>query len=79
MPRQTSAKKDTQMLTIRLPRELHEGLRTLAFAKDSTINDLVGHAVADFMASKGHDEAVDAFLARSQQKWRVALDKLKDM
>ena len=78
MPKKTEA-GDTQMLTVRVPKELHEGLRTLAFAHDSTINELVVRAIADFMASKGHDEAVEGFLKRSQVKWRVALDKLADM
>lgn len=71
--------RETQMLTVRVPKELHEGLRTLAFVRETTINDLAVRALADFMASKGHDEAVEGFLKQAQAKWRVALDKLKDM
>lgn len=71
--------RETQMLTVRVPRELHDGLRTLAFATETSINELVVRAIANFMAADAHDEAVDAFLRRSQTKWRVALDKLSDM
>lgn len=71
--------REVQMLTVRIPKDLHEALRTLAFVRETTINDIVIRSLADYMSSEGHQQAVDAFLERAQAKWRVALDKLADM
>jgi predicted transcriptional regulator len=71
--------RDVQMLTVRVPKDLHEALRTLAFVQKTTINDIVIRSVADYMGSEGHQKAVEGLLGRAQEKWRVALDKLADM
>ena len=71
--------KQTQALTIRVPIDVHEALRTLAFATDTSVNDLVLRAVADFLSDAGHREAVDALSRRMREQYRVALDKLGDL
>ncbi len=66
-------------MTVRLPAEVHEALRTVAFAGGTSINDVVVRAIGDFLADKGRREAVDAMATRVRQQYRVALDKLKDL
>lgn len=66
-------------MTVRLPKEVHEALRTVAFASDASLNDVVLRAVADFLGDKGRREAVDAMATRVRERYRVALDKLKDL
>jgi hypothetical protein len=69
----------THQLNVRVPREVYEALRTYAYATNSTINDAAVRALVDFLASKGRQEQVDAFLGRARKDWRVALDKLADL
>lgn len=66
-------------MTVRLPAEVHEALRAVAFARGGSLNDAVLRAVGDFLADKGRREAVDAMAARVREQYRVALDKLKDL
>jgi hypothetical protein len=66
-------------MTVRLPAEVHEALRTVAFSGGTSINDVVVRAVGDFLADKGRREAVDAMATRVREQYRVALDKLKDL
>jgi hypothetical protein len=66
-------------LTVRLPAEVHEALRTVAFASGGSLNDVVLRAVGDFLSDKGRREAVDAMATRVREQYRVALDKLKDL
>lgn len=71
--------QEVQVLTVRVPKDLHEAIRTLAFAQRTTINAVVLRALADYMGSEGHREAVEGYLRRARVKWRVTLDKLADM
>jgi hypothetical protein len=71
--------KDTQVVTVRMPRDVYEGLRSLSFATDASINELVLRAVGNYMSQKGHRELVDAAATRVREQYRVALDKLADL
>lgn len=66
-------------MTVRLPAEVHEALRAVAFARGGSLNDAILRTVGDFLADKGRREAVDAMATRVREKYRVALDKLKDL
>jgi predicted transcriptional regulator len=77
--RESHNARDQQTLTIRVPKEIHEALRTLAFATGTSINDIVLMAIADHLGSRGHRDAVEGFLRRAQEQYRVALDKLADL
>ena len=69
----------TQQMTVRMPRELHEALRTLSMATGQSSNEIVLRALRDFLAGEGHREAVSAFLEEARENYRVALDKLADL
>lgn len=66
-------------LTVRLPSEMAEALRTYAFATDSSINDTIKHAVADYLQQHGRTEMVQAAFEKTLQQHSVALDKLRDL
>ncbi len=71
--------EDSQAMTIRLPRDEYEAVRTYAFVARKTINDVVRLAVLDYLAGAGRQEQMDAIVARIQESRRVALDKLAEM
>jgi predicted transcriptional regulator len=66
-------------MTVRLPAEVHEALRAVAFANGGSLNDVVLRAIADFLTHKGRRDAVEAMATRVREQYRVALDKLKDL
>jgi len=70
---------DAQQLTVRVPRDVHEALRTLSLATGRPMNDLVLCSIRDYLGSTGHREAVDGFLEQAREQYRVALDKLADL
>jgi predicted DNA-binding protein len=69
----------TQALTLRLPPELHEQLRTLSYLTRRSINDLATEALSAWMEKGGHELLVEAAMRQGQDRHRVALDKLKDL
>ncbi|CAM2819066.1 ribbon-helix-helix protein, CopG family [Saccharomonospora xinjiangensis] len=66
-------------ITLRLPAEMAEALRTYAFATGTSVNETVKQAVADHLQRKGRPEAVRAAFERVLADHAVALDKLKDL
>ena len=79
MATNAKATKNTQVVTVRLPRDVYDGLRALSFATDTSINELVLRAVGNYMSQEGHRELVDAAATRVREQYRVALDKLADL
>lgn len=69
----------THTLTIRMPTDVFEALRTHAFASGTSANDVVVRSVIDYLSADGRDEAVQALLAAAQERYRGALDRLKDL
>jgi predicted transcriptional regulator len=72
-------KNGLQQLNVRVPKDVYDALRTYAYATDSSINEAVLRALADFLASQGREDEVDAFLRNARKQYRVALDKLADL
>jgi len=75
----SSAKQELQQLNVRVPKDVFQALRTYAYATDGTINEAVVRALVDFLAVRGRQEEVDAFLKGARRQYRVALDKLADL
>ncbi len=65
-----------EVLTVRMPKDVHDALRTLSLATDTSMNDLVLRAVRDYLASKKHREAVSNFLSEAQKQYRVTVNRL---
>lgn len=71
--------EETQQLTVRVPRDVHEALKVLSMATDRSVNDLVLAAIRDQLSSRAHREAVKGFATKAQERYRIALDKLADL
>jgi hypothetical protein len=74
-----STQRDTHTLTVRMPREVYEALRTYAFASEKTLNESAVTAMLHFLAHEGRQQEVTAFLDKARRDYRVALDKLADL
>lgn len=68
--------KDTQVITVRVPTEVHEAMRSLAFVTNTSMNELALRAFGDFLAGQGHQEAVEALGEKLAIQYEAALDKL---
>jgi NRPS condensation-like uncharacterized protein len=73
------ATSETQVLTVRMPKDEHEALRSYAFATGASMNDIVLRAIREFLASSGRREEFDALLTKARKQYRLALDKLADL
>lgn len=65
-----------EVLTVRVPKELHESLRTLAFATDASMNDIVVDALRAHLAQKRHRDAVARFLSDAGKQYRMTINRL---
>jgi hypothetical protein len=70
---------ETVGMTVRLPAEMAEALRTYAFVTNTSVNDTVKKAVADYLEQHGRPEAVRAAFESVLSQHQVALDKLRDL
>ncbi|MEX0756157.1 MAG: hypothetical protein WD556_13760 [Actinomycetota bacterium] len=69
----------TRQLTVRVPEEVHEAIRTLSVAIEVSANEIVLRAVRDYLSNEGHRDAVDSFARQAQDRYAVALEKLADL
>jgi predicted transcriptional regulator len=74
-----SAQRGAVALTVRLPAELTDALRNYAFVTDTSANDVVKRAVADFLKAHGHTEMVRAAFEKALDRHAIAFDKLADL
>lgn len=70
---------EIQALTLRLPVDVYEAMKTYSFATQTSLNEVALRAIRDFLANDGHREEVSAFLDKARDQYRVALDKLADL
>lgn len=71
---------DRNVLTIRLPTELHEQLRAYKFFTDQpSINGVVVELIRGFLSGPGHEEIARGMTARAKSTYGEALDKLAGM
>ncbi|HLF99639.1 MAG TPA: DNA-binding protein [Acidimicrobiia bacterium] len=68
-----------QQMTIRLSAEEHQALKTYAFVTGRTMNEAARQAIAEFLVGAGRDEVFEEALEDFRTRYRVALDKLKDL
>jgi hypothetical protein len=71
---------ETQAMTLRIPREEYEALRTFCFVTHAaSVNDVVLRAIRDLLATKGRAEEIEALLKRTTERYQIALEKLADL
>lgn len=67
------------VLTVRIPAEMHEELRTYKLFANRPINDVVVELIRDFLNGPGREEIARGMTERAKSMYGVALDKLADM
>jgi hypothetical protein len=70
---------DRNVLTVRLPADLHEELRAYKFFANRPINDVVVQLIRDFLSGPGGQEIARGMTARAKSVYGEALDKLAEM
>jgi predicted transcriptional regulator len=68
--------QDTKPLTVRLPDELAEALRNYAFVADTSANEVVKAALAEYLKDHAHTDIVRAAFDKALHQHAVAFDKL---
>lgn len=68
--------QQTTSLTVRLPADMAEALRTYAFVTDTSGNEVVKRAVAEFLRTHARPDMVKAAFDKTLTDHQVALDKL---
>lgn len=66
-------------LTVRLPDELAEALRNYAFVTDTSANDVIKAALAEYLTAHAHTDVVRAAFDKALKQHAVAFDKLADL
>jgi hypothetical protein len=75
-----TAPEDTQAISLRMPKDLYEALRTFAFVTNApSMNEVVLRALRDLLSKQGRAEEIEALLKRTTERYQVALEKLATM
>lgn len=69
----------TTNITVRLPAEMAEALRTYAYVTNTSGNEVIRLAVGEFLQAHARTDMVKAAFERTLHDHQVALDKLRDM
>lgn len=67
------------VLTVRLPSDLHEQLRAYKYFTGRSINDLAVDLIREFLAGPGREEISRGMTERAKGMYGEALDKLAGM
>lgn len=73
------AKDHRTQIPVRLPTDQYEALKAYAFFTKTSMNEVISRAIHDFLTGPGRQEQMDAMLGDVQERYRLALDKLKDL
>lgn len=66
------------VLTIRVPPELHEQLRTYKYFAGRPINDVVTALIREFLDGPGREEITRGMTEQAKSMYGVTLDTLAD-
>lgn len=67
---------ETTSLTVRVPAEMAEALRTYAFVTNASVNEVVKRAITDLLQTHARADMVEAAFQATLTQHAVALDKL---
>jgi len=71
--------REVQVVTLRVPREEYQALKSFAQLTGASINDVGLRAIREFLAGEARQDEFEAVLQEARAQYRVALDKLADM
>lgn len=66
-------------MTVRLPVELADALKNYAFVTDTSANDVIKHAVTEYLKVHARTEMVRAAFDKVLEQHAVAFDKLENL
>jgi predicted HicB family RNase H-like nuclease len=66
-------------MSVRMPQEVHEGLRTFSQLCGKSMNDIAVQALREYLTVHGRDVEVDRLMHEALDRHRVTLDKLADL
>ena len=70
---------ETVALTVRVPQEMADALRTHAFVCGSSVNDVVKQAVVEYLRGNARTDMVRSAFDRVLADHEVALEKLANL
>lgn len=71
--------QNTKPLTVRLPEELADALRNYAFVTDTSGNEIIKTALAEYLKAHARTDMVRAAFNKALQQHEVAFDKLESL
>jgi hypothetical protein len=71
--------QNAKPLTVRLPDELAEALRNYAFVTDTSANEVIKVALAEYLTAHAHTDVVGAAFNRALKQHAIAFDKLANL
>ncbi|WP_322857770.1 DNA-binding protein [Mycobacterium shigaense] len=71
--------KGTTALTLRLPTELADAVKNYAFITNTSGNEVIKLAVAEYLKAHAQTDMVRAAFERALEQHKVAFDKLADL
>lgn len=77
-PTTTTTTAKTQ-LPVRLPTDQYEALKAYAFFTKRSMNEIISQAVQEFLTGSARSGQMKTMLNEAQDRYRVVLDKLKDL
>jgi predicted transcriptional regulator len=66
-------------VTVRLPIELADALKTYAFVTDTSANEVIKQALLEYLKTHAHTTMVQAAFEKVLQQHSVAFEKLKHL
>ncbi|GAB7141752.1 ribbon-helix-helix protein, CopG family [Mycobacterium riyadhense] len=78
-PKDVSTAREAARFPVRLPAELADTLRNYAFVTDTSINDVIKQAVAEYLKAHARTDMVRAAFERVLQQHAAAFEKLEHL
>jgi hypothetical protein len=69
----------TKQLPVRLDLDLYNQIKAISYLTGTSMNSMIGTAVAKWLETEGRQELINAAGQHGRERYRVILDKLKDL
>lgn len=71
--------REVKQIPLRLPPEVYNRVKNLAFFSETSMNDVICRAVIQFLDTTGDTEQAVKMAERARAEYRPVLDKLRDL
>ena len=69
---------DVRQLPVRMPKEVYDALKSVAYFTKRSMNGIVVGAIVDYLRNSS-DEEMEAIVAKAREDYHVVLEKLADL